>query len=334
MIDLKTKYMGLELKNPLVPSASTLTINFDECKRLEDNGAAALVMHSLFEEQLDQEAMALEHYLRQGEQSYAEALNYLPEPDNFYDIAGEAYLELIAKLKKSLDIPIIASLNGASSGGWMDYSRKMQEAGADAVELNIYYIPTDPKISAEEVEKGYIEDIKRVKSSLDIPVAVKANPYFSAFANMAHKMQDAGADALVLFNRFYQPDINIVERELAPTIEFSKPYELRLPLRWVAILRSQLDISLAASSGIHTYQDVIKALLAGADITMMASVLFEKGTKQIGTILRNTEEWLKEHEYESVAQLKGSMSYKSVKDPAAYERANYMKVIQSIKHPK
>lgn len=329
-MDLTTKYMGLELKNPLVPSASPMTIELDMAKRLEDAGAGAIVTHSLYEEQINHEAHALDTFLSQGEGTSAEALDYFPEPEEYHDVDGGEYLETLRKIKESLDIPVIASLNGVSVGGWMEYAKKMQQAGADALELNIYYIPTKPSLTGADVEQMYIDDLKAVKAQVDIPVAVKLNPYFSAFANMAHRLDEAGADALVVFNRFYQPDIDLENLELAPFIEFSTRYELRLPLRWLAILYTHVNCSLAATSGIHTHEDVLKSLMVGADIAQMASVLLEKGPEHVRKILEELQLWMDQHEYESVQQMKGSMSYKSVTEPAAYERANYMKTLQSF----
>lgn len=331
MINLETKYLGIKLKNPLMLAASTFSLNIEDCKKAQDAGAAGIVLHSLFEEQIEQEAVALNHYLSQGEYSFPEALNYLPEPEEFYDIDGEAYLEHIRNLKKELDIPIIGSLNGYSAGGWMDYAQKIEEAGADALELNIYYIPTNPKRDAKEVEQRYIDDIRRVRRSVDIPVAIKLSPYFSAFANIAKAFEREKVDGLVLFNRFYQPDIDIETRELVPSLEFSNPYELRLPLRWIAILREELEISLAATSGIHTYKEVVKSIMSGADATMMASALYEKGLDHIAKILKELQGWMEEHEYSSIEQLKGCMSYKNVQDKEQYVRTNYMKTIQSMK---
>ncbi len=329
-MDLKTKYLGLELKNPIVPSASPLTVNVDHVKRMEDYGAAAVVMYSLFEEQIIQEQKELDTFLAQGTEEFAEALSYFPEPDEFHNANAEGYLEQIRKLKEAVDIPIIASLNGVSNGGWMQYSKKIEEAGADALELNIYYIPTDPDMTAQQVEQMYIDDLKAVKQSVKIPVAVKLSPYFTAFANMAKKLDEAGADGLVLFNRFYQPDIDLETLDVVYDLEFSTSYELRLPLRWIAILYGKIKANMAATSGIHTAEDVLKAVMVGADVAMIASVLFQKGPQHIERMLNDIQSWMEAHDYESIEQMKGSMSLKALRQPTAYMRANYMKVLQSI----
>jgi len=329
-MDLKTKYLGLELKNPVVPSASPLAANADTVKKMEDNGAAAVVMYSLFEEQIVHEQKELDTFLSQGTETFAEALSYFPEPEEFHNVHAEDYLEQLRKLKETVDIPVIGSLNGVSAGGWMDYAKKIEEAGADALELNIYYIPTDPGLTSAQIEQMYIDDVKKVKETVKIPVAVKVGPFFTAFANMAKRLEEAGADGLVIFNRFYQPDIDIEALDVVHDLEFSNSYELRLPLRWLAILYGQVNTSLAATTGIHTAEDVLKAVMAGADVTMMASALFQKGIKHIARILNDIKYWMEAHEYESIEQMKGSMSMKSLAEPAAYMRANYMKTLQSI----
>ncbi len=330
MLNLKTKYLGLELKNPIVPSSSPLMANVDMVKRLEDHGAAAVVMYSLFEEQIIQEQKELDTFLSQGTESFSEALQFFPEPDEFHNVHAEDYLEQIRRLKEAVDIPVIGSLNGVSPGGWMEYAKKIQEAGADALELNIYYIPTDPNMTSAQVEQMYIDDLKQVKQTVDIPVAIKLGPFFSAFANMARRLDEAGADGLVLFNRFYQPDIDLETLDVVYDLEFSTSYELRLPLRWIAILYGKIKASMAATSGVHTAEDVLKAIMAGADVAMMASVLFQKGVRHIERVLNDIQSWMEAHEYESIEQMKGSMSLKSLHEPAAYMRANYMKTLQSI----
>jgi dihydroorotate dehydrogenase (fumarate) len=317
-MDLSTSYLGLKLKNPIVPSASPLSHSLDSMQRLEDAGAAAIVMYSLFEEQIAHETAELNHYLSYGTESFAEALTYFPEADG-----------LIHKAKQSLGIPVIGSLNGVSTGGWIKYAKKIEEAGADALELNVYYIPTDPKLSGEDVENRYFEVLNAVKSTVRIPVAMKLNPFFSSLANVAHRLDAAGANGLVLFNRFYQPDIDLEALEVKPNVILSTPQALRLPLRWIAILHGRVKASLAATSGIHTALDVLKMLMAGADVTMMASALLKNGPQQITTVLADMDQWMLEHEYHSVQQMKGSMSQKSIADPAAFERANYMKALQS-----
>jgi len=329
-MDLTTRYLGLSLKNPIVPSASPLSHSLDTMKRLEDAGAAAIVMYSLFEEQISHEAAELAHYLSHGTESYAEAVSYFPDPGEFRT-GPEEYLEQVRKAVRSLDIPVIASLNGISTGGWTDYAKKIEEAGADALELNVYYIPTDPAKTSADVEQMYVDVLKAVKSSIHIPVSIKLSPFFSAMANMATRLDAAGADGLVLFNRFYQPDIDLENLEVSPSVILSTPQAMRLPLRWVAILYGKVRASLAATSGIHTAEDVLKILMAGADVTMMASALLKHGPEHVGTVLKDLQRWMESHEYDSVTQMKGSMSHKSVAEPAAFERANYMKVLQSYR---
>ena len=330
-MDLTTTYMGLTLKNPIVPSSSPLSYNIDSIRSLEDAGAAAVVMHSLFEEQITLESQQLDHYLSYGTDSFAEALSYFPDQES-YNVGPEKYLDLISQAKGAVDIPIIGSLNGVSSGGWIEYAKKIQEAGADALELNVYYVSTNPAIAGTEVEKMYLDILKDVKASVSIPVAMKLSPYFSATANMAHSLAEAGADALVLFNRFYQPDLDIEELDVVPQLVLSKSRDLHLPLRWVAILFGQVPADLAITGGVQNHVDVLKGLMAGAKVTMMASVLLRKGPKRITKTLVRLSQWMEDHEYESVAQMQGSMSQQNVNEPAAFERANYMKVLQSW-HP-
>lgn len=329
MINLETTYLGLKLKNPLVPSASPLSESTDKVKQMEDYGASAVVMYSLFEEQITHENKALDHYLSTTGESYAEALSYFPEPEEYKNIQAEEYLDQIRQLKEAVDIPIIASLNGVSKGGWMSYASKMEEAGADAIELNIYYVATDPKRDSAEIEKMYLDNIRQVKKAVSVPVSVKTGPYFSSFANMAVKMEEAGADGLVLFNRFYQPDIDLEKLEILPSLQLSHSFEKRLPLRWIAILRPLLKASLAATTGIHSAEDVIKMVLAGADVAMMASLLLVRGVKELTLIENRMKEWMEEHQYASLDQMKGSMDSRSVAEPAAFERANYLKILQS-----
>jgi dihydroorotate dehydrogenase (fumarate) len=327
-MDLSTEYLGLRLKNPIVASSGPFTERADTMKELEDAGAAAVVMHSLFEEQITRETYELQHHLTQGTDSFAESLTYFPEADDF-TVGPEKYLKQIQETKKSVKIPVIASLNGHSMGGWTSHAKMMQEAGADAIELNIYFLPTESDISGQKVEDTYIEILKNVKASVKIPVAVKLSPFFSSVANMAKKLDDAGADGLVLFNRFYQPDFDLENLEVVPNVILSTPMAMRLPLRWIAILHKRVNVSLAATSGIHNDNDVIKMLLAGADATMMCSALLKHGIKHITQVIANMVTWMEEHEYQSVKQLKGSMSQKSVDNPTAFERANYMKAITS-----
>lgn len=327
-MDLTTTYLGLSLKNPIVPSASPLSRELDTVKKLEDAGASAIVMYSLFEEQLQFEAAELTHFLENGTDSFAEATSYFPEPDE-YHMGPDEYLEQIRKIKKTVGIPVIASLNGVSTGGWIDHAKKMQDAGADALELNVYYIPTDPKLASPEVEDIYVDVLKAVKNAVKIPVAVKLSPFFTATINMANKLVSAGADGLVLFNRFYQPDIDIDNLEVTPNLLLSSPSEMRLPLRWIALLYGRVGVDLAATTGIYTAQDAIKAIMAGANVACMCSALLRHGVGRITETLNDMKTWMEEHEYKSVAQMRGSMSQKSCPEPAAFERANYMKVLQS-----
>jgi dihydroorotate dehydrogenase (fumarate) len=327
-MDLSTTYLGLALKNPLVPSASPLSQTVDSIRRLEDAGAAAVVMYSLFEEQLIGESQQLDHFLSYGTESFAEALSYYPEMED-YNTGPDEYLSLISEAKEAVDIPIVGSLNGVSTGGWVNYAADIEQAGADALELNLYYIPTSVEISGAEVEEMYLNVVRDVKANISIPVAVKLSPYFSATAHMAQQLADAGAGALVLFNRFYQPDIDLEALEVVPRLVLSSSYEMHLPLRWVALLYGRVRADFAITSGVHTHIDVLKGLMAGANIMMMASALLQYGPSYLGQVLEKVESWMDEHEYESVAQMRGSMSQQHVAQPAAFERANYMKVLQS-----
>lgn len=327
-MDLKTSYMGLELRNPLVPASSPLTEDLDKCKELEDAGAAAIVLPSLFQEQIMHESEELSRRMLEGTDSFPEALTYFPDFESGY-MGPETYLEHIRKAKDALDIPVIASLNGITTGGWVDYSRLMQEAGADALELNVYFLPTDPTMSSSAVEELYISILAETKLAINVPIAMKLSPYFSAIANMAVKLDETGVDALVLFNRFYQPNIDLDELEVKPDLVLSTQFASRLPMRWIAILYGRIEASLAATQGIHSHEDVIRLLMAGADITQLAAVLLKNGTAYLGTILNDLQTWMEEREYDSVTQMKGSMSHRSVTDPAAFERANYMKTIHS-----
>jgi dihydroorotate dehydrogenase (fumarate) len=295
-------------------------------KRLEDAGAAAVVMHSVFEEQIQHEAAELDHYLLSGTESFAEALSYLPEASEYF-LGPEEYVSQLAKAKESLSIPVIASLNGVSTGGWIQYAKKFEEAGADAIELNVYYVAADPRMSGVDVEQRYIDVLKAVKSTVKIPVAIKLSPFFSSMSNMAKRLDDAGADGLVLFNRFYQPDVDIEALEVVPNVQLSSSRSIRLPLRWIGILFGHVKASLAATSGVHTAQDAIKLIMAGADVTMLCSSLLHNGTQHLNEVLTGLDRWMQEHEYVSVQQMRGSMSQKSVADPTAFERANYMKAL-------
>jgi dihydroorotate dehydrogenase (fumarate) len=322
--------MGLQLKSPLVPSASPLSQDIDNVKRMEDAGAAAVVMHSLFEEQITLERYELHHHLTHGTESFAEALTYFPEPSSFR-VGPEEYLSHIQRIKERVSIPIIASLNGSSVGGWTEYARYMQQAGADALELNIYYVPTDLELSGAQIEHNYIEILQAVKAAVTIPVAVKLSPYFTNMANMAKRLDETGANALVLFNRFYQPDINLQTLEVEPNVLLSTTQEMRLPLRWIAILSGRIRASLAATSGIQKGQDVIKLLMAGANVTMLCSTLLRHGIDHIYAIEQEILAWMAENEYESVQQMQGSMNQLNCPDPSAFERSQYMKAIQSYK---
>ncbi len=326
--DLSTTYLGLKLASPLVPSASPLTANLDMLKRLEEAGAAAVVLPSLFEEQIEHDQIDLHALLEYGTDSFGEALTYFPELD-VYNAGSEDYLEHLAAAKEALSIPVIASLNGVSTGGWTRYASLVQETGADALELNVYAVETDPDASAASIEERTLQLVARVREAVTIPLAVKVGPYYSAFANVARQLADAGADGLVLFNRFLQPDIDLETLDVTPQIALSTSAELLLRLRWIAILRGRVPASLAATGGVHTAEDVLKLLLVGADVTMLASALLQRGPELLPELRADVEAWLTEREYESVEQLKGSMSQASCPDPAAFERGNYMRALVS-----
>jgi dihydroorotate dehydrogenase (fumarate) len=325
-MNLATSYLGMILRTPLVPSASPLSDNLDNIKRMEDAGAAALVLHSLFEENVGQESDQVYNHLTPDIAKGAESLAYIPELSDL-TVGSEVYLNEITAAKEAVAIPVIASLNGSTLGGWIDYAKKIEQAGADALELNIYWIPTNPELAGAEVEKQYLEILSHVKAAVRLPVAVKLSPYFSSFANMARALVGAGADGLVLFNRFYQPDINPEALDVSPKILLSTPMAMRLPLRWIAILHGWIKADLAATSGILDATDVIKMLMAGADVTMLCSILLRCGIEQIRVIERQMEEWMEKHGYNSVAELKGSMSHKiwNRSDPEAFERAQYIR---------
>jgi dihydroorotate dehydrogenase (fumarate) len=327
-MNLSTNYLGLELKNPIVASSSPLSHTVEGMRRLEDAGASAIVMYSLFEEQITFDSLYVDHYLRSNTNSHAEAVSYFPEMDR-YNVWPDEYVDLIRQAKASVDIPIIGSLNGISIGGWTNYAGLIEDAGADALELNIYYVPTSVEITGREVEDMYIDMLRQVKRAVTIPVAVKLSPFFSSVANMSKRLADHGADALVFFNRFYQPDFDLEKLEVSPRLVLSNSHELRLPLRWVAILYGRLKADFAITTGIHTAEDVLKGLMAGAKVTMMASELLQNGVGRIQDILQTLSAWMEEREYESVAQMIGSMSQQHCAEPAAFERANYMKVLDS-----
>ena len=329
-MNLTTNYLGLALKNPIVASSSPLSHSVDSIRRLEDAGAAAVVMYSLFEEQIGFDSYYIDYHLTQGTDSYAESISYFPDMQS-YNVGPDQYLNLIRRAREAVNIPIIGSLNGASVGGWTDYAALIEEAGADALELNVYYLPTSTEISGIEVEALYLDVLAAVRQTVTIPVAVKLSPFFSSTANMASRLVAHGADGLVLFNRFYQPDFDLENLAVTPRLVLSNSDDLRLPLRWVAILFGRLNVDLAITSGIHTSQDVIKGLMAGAKVTMMASELLQNGVRRIGQVLNELVTWLTEREYESVMQLIGAMSQKHCAEPAAFERANYMKMLQSYR---
>ena len=327
-VDLRTRYLGLELKHPIVASASPLTSSIDSLKRLEAAGVAAVVLPSLFEEQIEHDEMATHNLMLYGAELSPEASGFFPELQNYRTGPGQ-YLKLIGDARKALSVPVIASLNGHTPGGWTSIARQIQDAGADAIELNVYFLATDPDDTSDAVEQRYIDLVGSVSHDVKVPVAVKVAPYFSAFANFARRMTAVGASGLVLFNRFVQPDIMLDELEVAPHLVLSTSDELRLALRWIAILHGHVDTSLAATGGAHTADDVLKLLLAGADCVMIASSLLKSGPAHVRTLLAGVEQWMNEREYESVQQLKGSLSQRACPDPAAFERANYMKALKS-----
>lgn len=328
MIDLSTKYLGLELKNPLVVSASPLTEELDNIRRMEDAGAAAVVMHSLFEEQIALESQLLDRSLSAGTESFGESLTYFPDLTS-YNLGPEGYLEHLRKAKKAVGVPIIGSLNGSSTGGWTEYARKIEEAGADALELNIFYIATDGEMTGEKVEQRYCDLAAHVKASVKIPVAVKLGLYFSSMPNLAKRLDAVGVDALVLFNRFYQPDFDLENLEVVPRLILSSPYELLVRLHWVAILCGRIKADLAITGGVHSAMDVLKAMMAGGRVAMMTSALLKNGIDHLTTVRKELLAWMEEHEYESIRQMQGSMSQRAVAEPAAFVRANYVKVLSS-----
>jgi dihydroorotate dehydrogenase (fumarate) len=328
MSDLSTKYLGLNLKCPLMASASPLCDSVDNIKRLEDNGIAGVVLPSLFEEQLELESMTVDADLVRGTDSFPESTNFLPDLQN-YNMGPDAYLELIRHAKEAVNIPVIASINGITDGGWLQFAKLMEEAGADAIELNIYSIPTDPATSGNEVEQGYVDLVRHLKRSIRIPLAVKLSPFFSAPANIGVRLDEARVDALVLFNRFYQPDFDIEQLEVLPSLTLSRPEELLLRLHWTAILSGHVRADLGITGGVHSSRDVLKCILAGAKVAFMTSALLRNGVHHAGYVLAEVKRWLDEHEYSSIQQMCGSMSHGAVSDPTAFERGNYMKVLSS-----
>jgi dihydroorotate dehydrogenase (fumarate) len=329
MVDLSTSYLGLQLKNPVVASASPISKKVDAVRRLEDAGASAVVMYSLFEEQITQESRALDFFLSRGTESFAEALTYFPDLDH-YNVGSDGYLEQVAKLKKAVSIPVIGSLNGVSTGGWIKYAKRIEEAGADALELNVYYVPTDPALTGHQLEQSTIDLVTEVRKEVHIPLAIKLNPFYTALPNLAVHLVTAGANGLVMFNRFIQPDLDIETLEVTPALHLSTSEELRLPLRWTAILYGKVNADLALTSGVHTSQDILKAMMAGANVTMLASELIDKGPERITVLLDEMQAWMEAFEYESVRQMRGSMSQQAVAEPAAFERGNYMKALTSF----
>ncbi len=329
MVDLTTTYLGFKLKNPLVASPSPLAEKVENLKKMEAAGISAIVMYSLFEEQIIHESLELDHYLNSGTESFAEALTYFPDVGR-YSLAPEKYIHALEKTKRAVNIPVMGSLNGVSTGGWIEYARKIQDAGADGLELNLYYIPTDLSLTSSQLEDNYVRLVSDIRAKVHIPLAVKLAPFFTALPNFANRLVEAGANGLVLFNRFYQPDLDLDTLDVVPNLVLSNSDELRLPLRWIAILYGKVKADLALTSGVHTREDAIKAIMAGANVAMTTSALLKRGTVAIQQILTGMEEWMVAHEYESVQQMRGSMSQGAVTDPAAFERANYMKVLNSF----
>jgi dihydroorotate dehydrogenase (fumarate) len=332
MIDLTTKYLGLTLKNPLVVSASPLSAEVGNIRRMEDAGASAVVLPSLFEEQIQVESNTLDHFLWQGTESFAESLTYMPDMAG-YKLGPDGYLEHLRGAKQAVKIPIIGSLNGTSTSGWVGYAKKIEEAGADALELNIYFIPTDAEMNGGHVEQMYLDLVSQVKASIRIPVAVKIGAYFSSLPNTAKRLDQAGANALVLFNRFYQPDFDLETLEVVPNLLLSTSHELLLRLNWVAVLYGKVKADLAITGGVHSGLDVLKSMMAGASVAMMTSALLRNGIGHLATVQTELLKWMEEHEYESIHQMQGSMSQRSVADPSAFQRANYVKVLSSYALP-
>jgi len=331
MTDLSTTYLGLKLPSPLVASASPLSRDIDGIRRLEDAGAAAVVLYSLFEEQLRQEEIDLDYHLNAGTESFPESLTYFPQPSEFHT-GPEGYLQHVHRAKASVKIPVIASLNGSTLGGWTKFAGEVERAGADAIECNIYSIPTDPRLTAADVENSYLDIVRGVKDAVTIPVAVKLSPFFSNLSNFARRLDDAGADALVLFNRFYQPDIDLEELEIRPNVLLSTQQALRLPLTWIGILYGRVRAALAATGGVHSAEDVVKLLMVGANVTMLCSSLMRHGVNHLRHVARELRDWMEEHEYESVVQMQGSMSQLRCPDPSAFERAQYMRAVKGMQH--
>jgi dihydroorotate dehydrogenase (fumarate) len=325
-MDLTTKYLGLTLRSPLVASASPLSEEISNIKKLEDAGIGAIVLYSLFEEQIRLEQEEYNFHTTHGTDAFAESLSYFPEIDD-YKLGPELYLEHIRKAKAAVTVPIIASLNGSSLGGWTSYAKEMENAGADAIELNIYNIPTNADMTGTQVEQQYVDILKAVKGAVKIPVALKLSPYFSNFSNVAKRFDEAGADALVLFNRFYQPDIDLDEFEVTPNLILSQSNAMRLPMRWIAILKDNIKADLAATSGIHTGTDVIKMMMVGANVAMLCSSLLKHGINHVKNIEDHMKQWMRENDYKSISEMQGSMSQQKIANPGSFERAQYMKAI-------
>ena len=330
MADLKTNYLGMELINPLVVSASPLSEKVDNVVKLEHAGASAIVMYSLFEEQITRDSLALDHFLDVGKESFAEALSYVPDIGP-YSTGPETYLDQLMRLKDAVDIPIIASLNGSSTGKWIEYASRMETSGADAIELNLYYLPTDIDQRGADLEIAYLELVANVCAAVEIPVAVKLSPFFSSLPNMVDQFGKMGAKGVVLFNRFYQPDIDLGKLEVVPNLQLSTNHEMRLPLRWIALLSGKVDVDMALTTGVQTGADVIKAVMAGAKVAMVASELLRKGIPHSRKMVEEIEAWVVDNEYESIKQMQGSMSAEAVGKPGEYERANYMKELSSFR---
>jgi dihydroorotate dehydrogenase (fumarate) len=328
MIDLATTYLGLPLRSPIVASASPLCDSIENIRRFEESGVGAVVLPSLFEEQLELESHAVDSDLSRGVESFAESLNYFPSLHN-YNLGPDAYLELIQKARHCVSIPVIASLNGTSTGGWIHHAKLIEQAGASALELNIYDIVTDPCHTGSKVEDDYFCLVKQIKESVSIPVAVKLSPFFTSTANVAKQLDEAGADGMVLFNRFYQPEIDIDALEIVPSLTLSQSQELLLRLHWVAILYGNVRANLAVTGGVHTGRDVLKAMMVGAHVAMMTSAFLQNGIRHANVVLHEMLRWMEEHEYESVVQMRGSLSRRSAPNPTAYERANYIRVLSS-----
>ena len=327
-MDLSTRYLGFDLPHPFMPGASPLVDELDTVKKLEDAGASAIVMHSLFEEQITREQVATFMHTESHSQSFAEAASYFPAADT-YELGPDGYLEQLRRIKQTVGVPVMASLNGASAGGWLDYARLIEQAGADALELNLYYLATNPELGGASIEEQGVEMVRTVKAGLGIPVAVKLSPFYTSLAQFARRLDEAGADGLVIFNRFYQPDIDVDELSLTRDLRLSTSAELPLRLRWLPILSAQVKASLAATGGVHSALDAVKAVMAGAHAVQVVSTLLQKGPGALATLRAGVVEWLEEHEYESLAQMQGSMNLASCPDPGVYERANYMLMLQS-----